>query len=65
MSDDVFSRYGSFDMSQRMTKPTKWHVRRAKTQSDQSSLSAWRKFWSLATTERIDWADAQADLSLR
>ena len=35
-----------------------------------SSLSAWRKFWSLAThwahtEDWSDWADAQADLSLR
>ena len=40
-----------------MTKPTKWHVRPAKTQINlgirpvwsESSLSAWRKRWSLAT----------------
>ena len=39
-------------------------------QSDQSLLSAWRKFGSLATRwahseDWSDWADAQADLSLR
>ena len=56
-----------------MTKPTKWHVRPAKTQISldirqvwsESSLSAWRKLGSLAT----HWAHSedpdQADLSLR
>ena len=45
------------DMSRIVTKPTKWHVRPAKTQISlgirpvwsESSLSAWRKLWSLAT----------------
>ena len=44
-----------------MTKPTKWlcaqqrlRSARASTQSDQSSLSAWRKLGSLAT----HWADS-------
>ena len=44
-------------MSRDMTKPTKWHVRPAKTQLSlgilpdwsESSLSAWRKLGSLAT----------------
>ena len=44
-------------MSQRMTKPSKWHVCPAKIQISlgirsvwsESSLSAWRKFGSLAT----------------
>ena len=40
-------------LSQRMTKHTKWNVHQTKTQrpvqSDQSSLSAWRCFGSLAT----------------
>ena len=44
-------------MSHNMTKPTKWHVRRAKTQINmgirpvwsEPSLSAWRKLWTLAT----------------
>ena len=60
-----------------MTKPTKWPARQIKrrstwasVQSDQSSLSAWRKLGSLAThwMHNEDWsdcADAQADLSLR
>ena len=66
-------------MSQRMTKPTKWHVHPVKTQISlgicpvwsESSLSAWRKLVSLATNwvhskdSDQDWADAQADLSLR
>ena len=39
-------------MSRSMTKPPKWHVRPAKTKSDQSSLSAWRKLESSAT----NWA---------
>ena len=65
--------------SRRVTKPTKWHVRPAKTQISlgirsvwpESSLSTWRKRGSLAThwahSEALwsDWADAQADLSLR
>ena len=36
-------------------------------QSDQSSLSAWRNLGSLAThcAHSEDWADAQADPSLR
>ena len=49
--------YWGLDMSQRMTKPIKWHVRKAKTQISsgirpvwsESSLTAWRKLWSLAT----------------
>ena len=65
-------------MSRDMTKPTKWHVRPAKTRISlgigpvwsESSLSAWRKLGSLATNQAhselwSDWADAQADLSLR
>ena len=48
------------DMSCVMTKPTKWHVRPAKTQISlgihpvwsESSLSAWRKLGSLAPIER-------------
>ena len=69
---------GKDDMSHLMTKPTKWHTCPAKTQrstwastqSDQSSLSAWRKLGSLTThwahsEDCSDWMDAQADLSLR
>ena len=61
-----------------MTKPTKWYMRPAKTQISmcicpvwsESSLSAWRKIVSLAThwihsKDWSDWADTQADLSLR
>ena len=61
-----------------MTKPTKWSVRPAKTQISlgispvwsELSLSTWRNFGSLAThwaqsKDGSDWADAQADLSLR
>ena len=44
------------DMSRLMTKPTKWHVRPAKTQISlgirpvwsESSLSSWRKAWVLS-----------------
>ena len=67
------------NMSHVMTKPTKWNVSPAKTQISlgirpawsESSMSAWRKLGSLAThwAEQLrlwsDWADAQADLSLR
>ena len=50
-------------LSRDMTKPTKWHVRSAKTQFSlgirpvwsESSLSAWRKLGSLAT----HWADSE------
>ena len=60
-------------LSRYMTKPTKWHVRPAKTQINlgwvfalrsmgslgpKPSLSGQRRHWS-------DWADVQADLSLR
>ena len=64
-------------LSRLMTKPTKWHMRPAKSQISlgtcpvwsESSLSAWRKLGSLATDwvhskEWSDWADAQAELSL-
>ena len=65
-------------LSRLMSKPTKWHVRPAKTQISlgirsvwsESSLSAWRKLGSLATywaysEDWSEWAEAQADLSLR
>ena len=64
-------------MSRCVTKPTKWPVRPAKTQISlsifpvwsESSLSAWRNIGPLTTLHiaRLwsDWADAQADLSLR
>ena len=61
-----------------MTKPTKWHVCPAKTQISlgirpvwsESWLSLWRNLGTLAThwvhsKDWSDWADAQADLSLR
>ena len=64
-------------LSRLTTKPTKWHVRPAKTQISlgicpvwsESSLSTWGKLKSLAII-RVhlslwsDWVDAQADLSL-
>ena len=66
------------DPSHHVTKPTKLHVRPAKTQISlgirpvwsESSLSACRKLGSLAThwahsEDWSDWADAQAGLSLR
>ena len=57
-------------------KTNRMSVRPAKTQislaqADQSSLSAWKKHWVLSfplSAQRklwSDWADAQADLSLR
>ena len=65
-----------YNMSRLMTKPTKWLVRSAKTQISlninpvwsETSLSAWRKLWSLAThwaqsKDWSDWADAQVNLS--
>ena len=65
-------------MSRLVTKQTKWHVRPAKTQISlgirpvwsESSMAAWRKIGSLAShwahsEDWSDWADTQADLSLR
>ena len=65
-------------MSRIMAKPTIWHVRLAKTQirpgirpvGSESSLSVWRSIGALTThlahsEDLSDWADAQADLSLR
>ena len=54
---------GKKNTSRLMTKPTKWHVRPAKTQISlgirpvwsESSLSAWRKLGSLAT----HWAHSE------
>ena len=73
----VLNSFFFSNMSCRMTKLTKWHVRPLKTQISrsilpvwsQSSLSAWRKLGSLAThwahsEDWSDWMDAQADLSL-
>ena len=64
-------------LSRNMTKSTKW-LRPAKTQISrvicpvwsESSLSTWRNLGSLATywtysKDWLDWADTQADLSLR
>ena len=56
-------RPNCFHMSHDMTKPTKWHVRPAKTQINldirpvwsESSLSAWRNLGSLAT----HWAHSE------
>ena len=68
-----------WNLSQRTTKPTKWHVCPAKTQFSlgicsvwsESSLSTWRKlslatFYLLSTQWGLwsDWADAHADPSL-
>ena len=55
--------YNAEYLSRLMTKPTKWHVRPAKTQISldirpdwsESSLSAWRKLGSLAT----HWAHSE------
>ena len=61
-------------MSRNMTKPTKWPVcaqrRLGSAQSDQSSLCAhWvakdLMFLHADSEDWSDWADAQADLSLR
>ena len=64
-------------MSRNMTKPTKWHVRPAKTQISMVIRPVWSVFavcmekaWVLSyppsTQRRLwsDWADAKADLSL-
>ena len=65
-------------MSHLMTKPTKWHVRPAKTQMSLVIRPVWsvfavcmKKAWvlsyPLSAQQRLwsDWVDAQADLSLR
>ena len=64
-------------MSHHMTKPTKWHVRPAKTQISLGIRPVWsvfavhrKKHWALnyllSAQWRLwsDWVDAQADLSL-
>ena len=66
------------NMSQLVTKPTKWHVRPAKTQislgirpvwSESSLCAHWvakdSSFLHADSEDWPDWADAQADLSLR
>ena len=66
------------DVSRIVTKPTKWHVRPAKTQismgirpvwSEYSLCASWVakccSFLQADSEDRSDWADAQADLSLR
>ena len=65
-------------MSQRMTKPTKWHVHPTETQISLGIRPVWsvfavhmKKVWvlsyQLSAQQRLwsDWVDAQADLSLR
>ena len=65
-------------MSRKMTKPTKWHVRPAKTQislgirrvwSESSLCTQWvakgPSFLHADSEDWSDWADAQADPSLR
>ena len=62
-----FYIFSWWDMTQCMTKPTKWHVRPAKTRISQgicpvwpeSLLFAWRKLGSLATdwAHSRDWSD--------
>ena len=60
-----------------MTKPTKWHVRQAKTQISLAICPVWSVFavrmkeawvlsYPLSAQRRLwsDWVDAQADLSL-
>ena len=64
------------NMSRLMTKSTKWYVRPAKTQislvirlvrSESSLSAAWILSYPLSAPRRLwlDWADVQADLSLR
>ena len=61
-----------------MIKPTKWHVRPAKTQISLGIRPVWSESWLCAqwvakdlsflcvdSEDWSDWADAQADLSLR
>ena len=63
MNNKPTGRHSDGNLSRLMTKPTKWHVRLAKTQISlgirpvwsESSLSAWRKLGSLAT----HWVDSE------
>ena len=65
-------------LSRLMTKPTKWHMRPAKTQISLGICPVWSVFsvrmekawvlsYPLSAQRRLwsDWTDAQADLSLR
>ena len=71
----LISAHGNHYVCRSITKSTKWHVRPSKTHFSlgirpvwsEPSLSAWRKHESLAThlAHSEDWADAQAELSLR
>ena len=74
----ILNRNKQFEMSRIVTKPTKWHVSPAKTQISLGIRQVWtgfavrvKKAWVLSYTlsaqRRLwsDWADAQADLSLR
>ena len=62
-SDTLLICFTAFYLSRLMTKPTKWHVRPAKTQISlgirpvwsESSLSTWRKLGFLAT----HWAHSE------
>ena len=72
------SSYVHFEMSRLVTKPTKWHVRPAKTDQPGHPPSlisvfaipmkkAWILSFPLSAQRRLwsDWVDAEADLSLR
>ena len=71
------SRCDSFGKSHRMTKPTKWHVRPAKTQISLGVRPVWSEsllcaqwvakdpsFLNADSEDWSDWAKAKADLSL-
>ena len=69
-------RADCFHMSRLVTKPIKWALRPAKTQNSLPSLirvfavrmkKSWALSYPLSPLRRLwsDWADAQADLSLR
>ena len=73
----IYVKFYIKNMSRLVTKPTKWHVRPVKTQPGHPpSLirvftvrmkKAWVLSYPLSGQRRLwsDWADAQADLSLR
>ena len=79
MKSDIYSAVPLKSyMSRLMTKPTKWHVRPVKTQislgirpvwSDSSLCAKWvakdPSFLHADSEDWSDWANAQADLSLR
>ena len=60
-------RMVKFNMSQHTTKPTKWHPHSLIRVFAVRTMKAWDLIYPLSAQRRLwsDWANAQADLSLR